>query len=88
MFFKIRIRGWFRVRVGGGAGFRVRVRERVSVRAKVWLGFMYYSLKLLELKLRDGHGFGEKNLWQESRSHVLAKSLSLIEGKAANKNIR
>ena len=29
----------------------------------------------------------EKRLWQESRSHVLAKSLSLIEGKAANKNI-
>ena len=40
-----------------------------------------------------GHGFGKKirgkkELNSASRSHVLAKSLSLIEGKAANKIIR
>ena len=32
--FEIRVRGGFRVRVGVWNGFRVRVRDRVSVRAK------------------------------------------------------
>ena len=44
--FEMRVRGEFRV--GVGYGFRVRVRGRVSVRAKGWLGFMYYGLMLLE----------------------------------------
>ena len=39
---KIRVRGGFRVRVGDG--FRVGFRDRVRVRAKCWLGFMYNGL--------------------------------------------
>ena len=50
--------GGFRVRVGDS--FRVRVRERVSLRAKGWLGFMYYGLKLLESMLCSGGGFEKK----------------------------
>ena len=52
--------------VGSGLGiglwmvFRVRVRDRVSVRAKGWMGFMYYGPMLLELKPRSGGGFGKK----------------------------
>ena len=37
----------FRVRVGVGDDFRVRVRNRFGVRAKRWLGFPYCGLKLL-----------------------------------------
>ena len=47
-FFKIRIRGGFRVWVRVGDSFRVRVRDKVSCRAKGWLGFMYYDPKLIE----------------------------------------
>ena len=36
-----RVRDGVKVRHGVGDGFRVRVRDRVSVRAKGWLGFMY-----------------------------------------------
>ena len=43
-----------------GDGFRVRVRDRVNIRAKGWLGFTYYGPKLLELRLRSGGGFGKK----------------------------
>ena len=43
-----------------GDSVRVRVRDRASVRAKGWLGFMYYGPKLLNLKLRSGGGFGKK----------------------------
>ena len=50
--------GGFRSRVRVGDGFWVRVRDRISIRAKGWLGFMYYSLTILELKLRSGGGFG------------------------------
>ena len=51
--------GGFRVRVRVGDSFRVT--DRVSFKAKGWLGFMYYGPKLFELKLRCGGGFGEKN---------------------------
>ena len=43
-----------------GDGFRVRVRDRVNIRAKGWLGFTYYGPKLLKLRLRSGGGFGKK----------------------------
>ena len=46
-FFKSRVRDGFRVRVR--AGNRVRVRDRVSFRAKGWLGLMYYGPKLFKL---------------------------------------
>ena len=38
-----------RVRVGDSFRVRVRVRDRVSFRAKGWLGLMYYGPKLFEL---------------------------------------
>ena len=60
----IRDRDGFRV----GDGFRVRVRDRISMRAKGWLGFMYYGLKLLELKLRSGGGFRKKQNHAENHS--------------------
>ena len=41
------VRDGFRVKVGDS----FRVRDRVSVRAKGWVGFMYYSPKLFELNL-------------------------------------
>ena len=53
-FFLIRVRGGFRVSLRVGDSFRVRVRDRVSFRAMGWLGFIYYSPKLFELKLRSG----------------------------------
>ena len=34
--------------LGLGDSFRVRVRDRVSFRAKGWLGLMYYGPKLFE----------------------------------------
>jgi len=40
-FFKIRVRGGFRVRVRVGDSFRVRVRDRVSFRARGWVGRFY-----------------------------------------------
>ena len=40
--------GGFRIRVRVGDGFRVRVRDSIRVRAKGWLGFMYYGPKLFE----------------------------------------
>ena len=43
------VRGGFRVKVRVGDSFRVRVRDRVSFRAKGWVGFMYYGPKLFEL---------------------------------------
>ena len=52
---------WGGVKVGDGTGDGFKVRDRVSLRAKGWLGFMYYGLKLFELKLRSGGGFGKKN---------------------------
>ena len=58
----------FRVRVGVEYGFRVRVRERVTDRAEGWLRFMYHCLKLLELKLGSGGGFGEKQNCAENHS--------------------
>ena len=50
------VRGGFRVRVGDS----FRVRDRASVRAEGWLGFMQ-ATKLLDLKLHSGGGFGKKN---------------------------
>ena len=38
-----------RVRVRIGDSLRVRVRDRVSFRARGWLGFMYYGPKPSEL---------------------------------------
>ena len=49
-FFKIRVRGGFRVRVSVGNSFRLRVRDRVSFRAEGWVGFMYYGPKLFEIQ--------------------------------------
>ena len=51
------VRGGFRVRVKVGDSFRVR--DRASVRAESWLGFMQ-ATKLLDLKLHSGGGFGKK----------------------------
>ena len=47
----IRVRGEVRVRDGLGDGFRVRVRDRASVRARGRLGFIYYCRNMLELNL-------------------------------------
>ena len=44
-----RVRGGLGLGLGLGIGFRVRVRDRVSFRAKGWLGLMYYGPKLFEL---------------------------------------
>ena len=49
------VRGGFRVRVGDS----FRVRDRASIRAEGWLGFMQ-ATKLLDLKLHSGGGFGKK----------------------------
>ena len=50
--FKIRLKVGFRVRAGVGDGCMVR--DRVSIRAKGWLGFRHYSPNLLGIKLRSG----------------------------------
>ena len=47
--FWIRVTGGLRVRVGVGDVFMVWGRDKVSVRAEGWLGFMYYGLKLFKL---------------------------------------
>ena len=51
-----------------GDGFRVRVRDRVNIRAKGWLGFTYYGPKLLKLRLRSGGGFGKKQNRADNQS--------------------
>ena len=45
--------------------------DRVSVRAKGWLGFMYYGPKLLDLKFRSGGRFGKKQNRAENHSKSL-----------------
>ena len=61
-----------------GDGFRVRVRDRVNIRAKGWLGFTYYGPKLLKLRLRSGGGFGKK----QNRADNYSKSPNIILGQA------
>ena len=47
--------------VGVGDVFMVWCRDKVSVRAEGWLGFMYYVSNLLVLKLRPGPGLRKKS---------------------------
>ena len=63
------LRGW--------GDFRVRVRNRVSVSAKGWLGFIHYGLKLLELKLRCGGGFGKIQNCVENNSKSPERLLTM-----------
>ena len=61
-----------------GYGFRVRARDRISVWAKGWLGFMYYGLKLLKLMLRSGGRFGKKQNHAEKKSPMLFLFISYL----------
>ena len=62
----IRVRGEVGVRVGLGDGFRVTVRDRVSIGAWEGLGFIFYCRNMLESKFGPS-GIFDKNKTKDVR---------------------